>query len=1260
MDRREAIGAPERNAFTLHLAPPSLADFTGRQVGCLLRSQTMKIQTLTLALACLPFLPQTLAQLPDRTSFAAKEHQLGQVPVEAFQLGGEHADQLKIEVWAESPQIFTPVAMDVDAKGRIWATEGIDYNVGRRISNGQSIIVLEDKDLDGKCDSSHVFVSEPDMRPAPMGIAVFDNRIVLSATPSIIVYTDVDRDAKFDPKVDKREVFLTGFEGGRHDHTLHAVVGAPSGQWHFSYGNKGADVKTKDGRHFLSGCYYGGVQHIGKPSSDGHVYVGGVAMRINPDGTGLSATGHNLRNSHDLFVSSLGDVFQSDNDDPAHCRATWLMEYGNMGYADLRDGSRSWEEVSKPWDEPQGYHRDRRASKAHWRENYPGSCPPGTVYGAGSPLGNVLIEGDELGEEFRGLYLHCDMVRKEVMGYYPKLEDAQYEMGAHHAFVGLQPESKGQHFLPTDVILGLDGAIYVSDFYNDTSRRTNQISGTIYRISRKDEKRITVPSIAFDSVDGLVAALKSPAVNVRSEAAARLVKLGEAAEVKLIEAYGTTGDQTHLARAIWILAQGSTNGKKLVAQFLDSPSAPQRLLAYRALRFADENTATKNGQQAPSSAWKLRGGELPDARQRALKLAADPSPAVRREVALSLRDIPLEQSREILQRLIAGYDGNNRWYLEALGTAVAKQEAAAYREIIRPELNKIPFAKWTAREKNLAWRMHTPEAIADLDQVIRAQLPDVTEFRHLAMAYASFRDDDRSDRRKKLAALGELPRFASEDYQLTIREIIARDLNELKGESLTQSFEMPKTFGEKTEISDINTIVALDGDAAAGKLRAQACYVCHKIEGHGVPFGPDLSEWGKNRTITQIVSDIVDPSAHLAHGYDTPVRLRKGNHVAEGLMSNYSWHAGSLKIKLFGGITKKILFRNHGVKVEPLKGHSWMPAASEMGLSDQDVRNIAEYLQGLGDDTPAMRPPEGTTPGWIQLTGKDFVNVNCHDDTWRWEGGHAFCTGRPTGVIRYKEPLANFEFLCEWMHKKKGGNSGVFVWATPDSIARLAAGHGRLPHGIEVQVLDLGYAELYTKQHKKPADWFTSHGDVFPVGPVKMNPFPPVAPNGRRSFPSKETTKGINQWNHYYVRAVNGEVRLWVNGEEVSGGNGISPSTGFLCLESEGAPIEFRNLRLRKLPSPPIPKIDLQSLSPKPVEKIDLKGHPALGTWHYGEHSREVSADGFVTLRMGNEVIWKRRAISKSKDGFVLEGNLGHQLKGDTLHIEGRYQAKKK
>ena len=64
----------------------------------------------------------------------------------------------------------------------------------------------------------------------------------------------------------------------------------------------------------------------------------------------------------------------------------------------------------------------------------------------------------------------------------------------------------------------------------------------------------------------------------------------------------------------------------------------------------------------------------------------------------------------------------------------------------------------------------------------------------------------------------------------------------------------------------------------------------------------------------------------------------------------------------------------------------------------------------------------------------------------------------------------------------------------------------------------------------------------------------------------KKLSKGLNEWNHYYVRGINGEVRLWVNGEEVSGGTNCLPNEGYLCLEAEGAPVEFQDIRIRELP----------------------------------------------------------------------------------------------
>jgi hypothetical protein len=220
----------------------------------------------------------------------------------------------------------------------------------------------------------------------------------------------------------------------------------------------------------------------------------------------------------------------------------------------------------------------------------------------------------------------------------------------------------------------------------------------------------------------------------------------------------------------------------------------------------------------------------------------------------------------------------------------------------------------------------------------------------------------------------------------------------------------------------------------------------------------------------------------------------------------------------------------------------------------------------LAEEAPALPKAviDGVGPGWRELGQEDFVNVNCDPETWAWKDGVIYCTGKPVGVMRTAKQVTNFELVVQWRHMKAAGNSGVFVWVSEESLKSLKP--GQLPHGIEVQVLDHGYKDQYEQQSKKKADWFTTNGDVFPVGKSKMKPFPPTSPNGQRSFPRKNLSKGVGEWNHYYIRGINGEVRLWVNGEEVSGGSDCDPRTGYLALESEGSPIEFRQIRLRELP----------------------------------------------------------------------------------------------
>jgi len=217
--------------------------------------------------------------------------------------------------------------------------------------------------------------------------------------------------------------------------------------------------------------------------------------------------------------------------------------------------------------------------------------------------------------------------------------------------------------------------------------------------------------------------------------------------------------------------------------------------------------------------------------------------------------------------------------------------------------------------------------------------------------------------------------------------------------------------------------------------------------------------------------------------------------------------------------------------------------------------------------------------GWRALSLEDFVNVNGDEDTWTERDGRIVCSGSPNGGARTKTPLTNFELVVEWKHHENAGNAGIFLWCPESAFTDLPP--GTLPRsGIEVQVLDLGYEEDHVRTKGVHSDWFTSHGDVFPVGASTMKAFTPEIeytfadgvtakvgnPESSRSFPTSRLTRPAGEWNHYYIRAINGEVRLWVNGEEVNGGNDCQPRTGYLALESEGAPVEYRNLRLRELP----------------------------------------------------------------------------------------------
>ena len=131
------------------------------------------------------------------------------IPLNLFKV----PEGLEVTLWAATPLLRNPTNIDIDRDGRIWVAEGVRYRSHHaRQPEGDKIVVLQDNDGDGKADSSHTFVQEPALI-APLGVSVIDNKIVVAQPPDLIVYTDVDRNLRFDPAVDKREVLLTGFHG---------------------------------------------------------------------------------------------------------------------------------------------------------------------------------------------------------------------------------------------------------------------------------------------------------------------------------------------------------------------------------------------------------------------------------------------------------------------------------------------------------------------------------------------------------------------------------------------------------------------------------------------------------------------------------------------------------------------------------------------------------------------------------------------------------------------------------------------------------------------------------------------------------------------------------------------------------------------------------------------------------------------------------------------------------------------------------------
>lgn len=208
---------------------------------------------------------------------------------------------------------------------------------------------------------------------------------------------------------------------------------------------------------------------------------------------------------------------------------------------------------------------------------------------------------------------------------------------------------------------------------------------------------------------------------------------------------------------------------------------------------------------------------------------------------------------------------------------------------------------------------------------------------------------------------------------------------------------------------------------------------------------------------------------------------------------------------------------------------------------------VALALGGRAEDKPktdSVKLFNGKDlSGWTVFLDPKAKDVK-PEDVWSAKDGILSCTGKPNGYLLTEKEYGDYVLTVEWRWPTKAGNSGVFVHVSgPNKI---------WPKGVEAQ-LYAGHA----------GDFWLVDGFKLNVDKERQDKRTPR--HYVRMMADKPVEKKIGAWNKYEITCKGDTIKLVVNGQLVNEGTRAEATRGKILLQSEGAPIEFRNVQLRPL-----------------------------------------------------------------------------------------------